>query len=243
MADRAGLPRAVRGRLADLADVHALPDGAQERLEDLLVLVAEDPTAATSVRDPAQAVDAHVADSLSALALEAVRRGGHIADLGAGAGFPGLPLAIALPGARVTLVESLHRKAGFLERAVEALGLANAAVATDRAETWEAGMGGCDVVTARALAALPVVVEYAAPLLVADGVLVAWKGALDARELADGAAAAEQTGLAAGTIHPVAPFPGADLHHLHMYLKVGTTPNRFPRRPGMARKRPLAAST
>jgi 16S rRNA (guanine527-N7)-methyltransferase len=72
---------------------------------------------------------------------------------------------------------------------------------------------------------------------------VAWKGRRDAVEEADGAAAARATGLEAAEIRPVRPFPGADHRHLHLYLKVGLTPNHYPRRAGMARKRPIRASS
>jgi 16S rRNA (guanine527-N7)-methyltransferase len=235
MPDAAGLER--------LAQRFGLPDRAPVQLERLLDLVAADPLAPTTVRDPAVALDTHVADALVGLEFEAVRQAGRIADLGSGAGFPGLVLAAALPWAEVALVESSRRKCAFLERAVAAMELENAAVVCERAEAWSAGLGTQDVVTARALAPLNVLVEYAAPLLRERGALVAWKGRRDEREEADGAAAAEQTGLVQAEIRPVEPWEGAEHLHLHLYVKVGSTPNRFPRRPGMARKRPLQAST
>ncbi|MBA3327321.1 MAG: 16S rRNA (guanine(527)-N(7))-methyltransferase RsmG, partial [Solirubrobacterales bacterium] len=181
--------------------------------------------------------------SLVALELDRVRDAGRIADLGAGAGFPGLPLAAALPQAQVALVESLARKGAFLERAVQAMGLTNAEVVVARAEDWAAGLGVCDLVTARALAPLAVIVEYAAPLLASGGALVAWKGRRDGDEEADGAAAAAHLGLEPAAIRSVDPWPTARHRHLHLYLKVRSTPNGYPRRAGMARKRPLRAST
>jgi 16S rRNA (guanine527-N7)-methyltransferase len=229
--------------LERLAQRFGLPDRAPAQLERLLDLVASDPLAPTTVRDQAAALDTHVADALVGLELEAVRQAGRIADLGSGAGFPGLVLAAALPQAEVALVESSRRKCAFLERAVAAMGLENVTVVCERAEAWRAGLGIQDVVTARALAPLNVLVEYAAPLLRGGGALVAWKGRRDEREEADGAAAAEQTGLVAAEIRPVEPWDSAEHLHLHLYVKVGSTPNRFPRRPGMASKRPLQAST
>ena len=136
-----------------------------------------DATAPTAVRDPAQVRDVHIADSLSALDLEPVARASAIADLGSGAGFPGLVLAVALPNARVSLVEAGSRKCAFLERAVTAMALRNATVVHARAEEWADGIGAHDLVTARAVDTLSVLCEYAAPLLADDGVLVAWKGA------------------------------------------------------------------
>jgi 16S rRNA (guanine527-N7)-methyltransferase len=194
------------------------------------------------VRDPAAGVDAHVADSLSGLELTVVREARVVADLGAGAGFPGLVLAAALPGARVALVESLGRKCAFLERAVAAAGLGNAAVVCRRAEEWPEGHGRHDLVTARAVAPLAVLAEYAAPLLAPGGALVAWKGARDPAEEAAGASAAAQLGLEVAEVRRVHPFPAAEQRHLHRYVKVSPTPDRFPRRPGMARKRPLAGA-
>jgi 16S rRNA (guanine527-N7)-methyltransferase len=236
-------PAPAPGALERLAERFGLPDRAPAQLERLLDLVASDPLAPTTVRDPAAALDAHVADALVGLELEAVREAGRIADLGSGAGFPGLVLAAALPQAEVALVESSRRKCAFLGRAVAAMGLENVAVVCERAESWSAGLGVHDLVTARALASLNVLVEYAAPLLREGGALVAWKGRRDEREEADGAAAAEQTGLAGAEIRPAEPWDGAQHLHLHLYVKVGSTPDRFPRRPGMASKRPLQRST
>ena len=234
---------AVGRRLAELATQHALPDGAAERLWMLLDLVATDHTAPTTVREPAQAVEAHVADSLAALDLPAVRAATAIADLGAGAGFPGIPLAIGLPDADVSLIEAASRKCAFLERATEAARCPRAVVVCARAEAWPEGIAAHDVVTARAVAPLAVLVEYAAPLLREGGVLVAWKGVRDAAEEADANAAAAVTGLEPADVVVVPPFPGADHRHLYLYSKVRETPPRFPRRPGMARKRPLRANT
>jgi 16S rRNA (guanine527-N7)-methyltransferase len=218
-----------------------LPEAGVAFLTSLLALQAKDPTASTSVRDPAVAVDRHVADSLSALVLEEVRGARRIADIGSGAGWPGLALAAALPAARVALVESAVRHCRYLERAVVEAGLDNVEVVHARAEEWRDGIGAHDLVTARALAALPVLCEYAAPLLAEGGALVAWKGAAAQDELADGRAAAEILGLKAAEPVRVVPYAGARDHTLHVFCKIAPTPSRFPRRPGMAVKRPLSA--
>ena len=230
-------------RLAELAAQWDVPDAGAAALARLLELLATDDEAPTTVREPARAVEAHVADALSGLAVPELAAAGRVADLGAGAGVPGLVLAAARPAMRVTEVESVGRKCAFMERAIAAMGLANAGVACTRVETWSAGREICEAVTARALAPLPVLVEYAAPLLTVGGVLVAWKGAPEAAEAADGDAAAAILGLAPAKILAVPPFPGADRRSLYVYLKVGSVPNGYPRRPGMARKRPLGAST
>ena len=234
---------AVDRRLAELAERYALPEAAPEQLRTLLALVAEDETAPTTVRDPARGVDAHVADSLTGLEIGELSGAGRIADLGAGAGFPGLVLAAALPSARVALVESLSRKCAFLERAVERMGLTNADVVCARAEEWRGGLGAVDVVTVRAVAPLNVLAEYAAPLLVMGGRLVAYKGVRDPAEEADAEVAASELGLERDEVRAVDPFPGADHRHLYVYSKVRETPSRYPRRAGMARKRPLSTRT
>jgi 16S rRNA (guanine527-N7)-methyltransferase len=233
----------LAARLDRLADRYELPARAERRFAALLDLVAAEPSAITTVRDPAVGVDVHVADSLVALDLPAVRAAQQIADLGSGGGFPGLALAIALPAARVALVESVGRKCAFLARAADELGLANVEVVNARAEAWQAGLGAHDLVTARAVAPLPVLVEYAAPLLALGGALVAWKGRREAAEEADGAAAAESLGMSTPEAIAVEPFATAQERHLYLSSKVSPTPARYPRRPGMARKRPLQASS
>jgi 16S rRNA (guanine527-N7)-methyltransferase len=205
-------------------------------LAHVLELQADDPAASTTVRDPDLAADRHVADSLVALELEPVRRARSIADLGSGAGWPGLALAAALPEAEVFLVESAIRHCRYLERAVGVSGLHNVRVIHSRAEEWTCA---CDLVTARALAPLPVVLEYAAPLLADGGHVVAWKAAVATSESASGAAAAAELGLSAVDVRRVEPYAGAGERTLHVFRKVAPTPRRFPRRPGMAVKRPL----
>jgi 16S rRNA (guanine527-N7)-methyltransferase len=226
-------------RLAQLASRYELDEAAARALAALLETLSDDPEAPTTLRVPGEVVDAHVADSLVALELPIVGIAREIADLGSGAGFPGLALAAALPGTRVRLVESAARKCAFLERAAARAGIANAEVVRARAEAWEEGREACDVVTARALAPLSVLVEYAAPLLRNEGALVAWKGRRDEREEADGAYAAGQLGLEPVEVRHVRPFAAARDRHLHVLRKVAPTPPGFPRRPGMAVKRPL----
>lgn len=230
-------------RLDVLAAEYGLLPAARAALAAALALQAVDPTASTTVREPSAAVDRHVADSLAALSLDEVRGARAIADIGSGAGWPGLALAAALPGAQVSLVESAIRHCRYLEHAAAHAGLDNVEVVHARAEAWHAGLGGQDLVTARALAALPVLCEYAAPLLREGGALVAWKAAVPPEELADGAAAAATLGLEPAGVRPVVPYVGAREHALHVFRKIAPTPARFPRRPGMATKRPLSATS
>jgi 16S rRNA (guanine527-N7)-methyltransferase len=229
----------LQRRLSALADQYGLGAHQARQLELLLEELATDRHAPSAVRDLEDAVDVHVADSLAALEVEQVRAAARIADLGSGAGFPGLPLAVALPRSHVWLVESQARKCIFLERACRAAGIRNAEVVCARAETCGELLGSCDVALARALAPQPIVLEYAAPLLRIGGVLVDWRGRVEAATTRVSEHAAEVLGLAACEVRRVKPFAGSARHYLYLYLKVRATPERFPRRPGVARRRPI----
>ena len=229
-------------RCAELSERFGLPEGSSERLVELLGLLEAEPSSVTSVREPAEAAEIHVADSLAGLEVPALRTAGRIADIGAGAGLPGLVLAIALPQAEVTLIESVKGKAGFIERAAAQLGLANVSVEAVRAEE-AVPQTGYDVVTSRALGPLPLVLEYSAPLLRPGGVAVAWKGAREPAEEAAGRSASDELGLSEPRWIPVDEglIRGARDRHLVISEKIGPTPERYPRRPGIARKRPLGS--
>lgn len=225
--------------IAALAARYNLPARAPAQFAVLLAFLTQDPLAPTTV-DAARAVDDHLADSLVALEFEEVRAATTFADLGSGAGLPGLPLAIALPEATVHLVESSKRKCEFLQRAIRECDLSNVEVVYARIEQWTASV---DVVTARALAPLDVVTEYAAPVLRVGGTLVVWRGRRDLQAEQAAEKAAQILGIEVGEIRAVQPYPGARNRHLHLMSKVMETPSRFPRRPGIARKRPLGSGT
>jgi 16S rRNA (guanine527-N7)-methyltransferase len=237
----APIAAATIARLHELGARFGLTTRAVEQLRVLLELLAGDSLAPTSIDDPARVLDDHLADSLVALELDTVQAAAAIADLGAGGGLPGIPLAIALPAAEVALVESNARKCAFLERAVDACGISNVRVVNTRAESWAEGIGRCDLVTARALAPLPVVMEYAAPLLRVGGALIAWRGRRDESAEAAAELAAQTLGLRISEPVRVKPYPAAQHRHLHVVVKAAETPRGFPRRPGIARKRPLGS--
>jgi 16S rRNA (guanine527-N7)-methyltransferase len=220
---------------------------SRETIDRLLAALAAEPDPHTTVADPEAALEVHVADSLSGLEVRELAAARRIADIGAGAGFPGLVLAIALPRAQVDLIESAGRKTAVIDRLIQAAELGNARSVTARAEDFArtpAALGGgreaYDAVTARAVGPLALLVEYAAPLLRPGGVLVAWKGARDAAEEGSGAAAAEKVGMAVKEVVPVQPYEASENRHLHVFCKTAPTPPEFPRRAGIARKRPLA---
>jgi 16S rRNA (guanine527-N7)-methyltransferase len=219
------------------------PRGATDAIQALLEALAAEPDPPTAVRDPADALNLHIADSLAALEISELRAAKRIVDIGAGAGFPGLALAAALPDASVDLIESTARKCEVIHRLAVAAGLQRRTRAIPvRAEDHARGDSAAsyDVATARALAPLPVILEYAAPLLGLEGVLVAWKGSRSPDEDAAGARAASELGLGPPRVVPVSPFTGTRSRNLHVYSKVRETPQKYPRRPGLARKRPVA---
>jgi 16S rRNA (guanine527-N7)-methyltransferase len=217
----------------------ALTAAQRRQLSAVLEVLRRDRHAPTAIREPAAATGSHLADSLAALELEPVRAARHVADVGSGAGFPGVPLAVALPETEVSLIESQRRRCEFLEQLCRAAAIGNVRVVCSRAEEWREGIARHDVVLARALAPQPVVLEYAAPLLRLGGRLVDWRGRRVPDEESAARRAGEELGMRLQEIRRVLPFADARDHHLHIWLKAAETPARFPRRPGIARKRPL----
>jgi 16S rRNA (guanine527-N7)-methyltransferase len=234
-----GLDRGLAHELEALGARYELRPAALERIAVVLEGLTDDRRAPTTVRDPREALDLHIADSLIALELGEVRGARQVADIGSGAGLPGLVLASVLEQAGFWLIESQASKCAFIAALGARASIANARVACSRAEEWTAGREMQDLVVCRALAAQPVVLEYAAPLLREGGHLVEWRGARSATEEQAAARAAELLGLSLVAIHHVQPFPEARERHLHVFEKVASTPDGFPRRPGVARKRPL----
>lgn len=216
-----------------------------DRLLALLLALDAEVAPPTRIRAPSEALDRHVADGLSGLRVPAISLARRIADVGSGAGFPGLVIAAALSEASVDLIESTARKCEVIARLANAAGLSNAHPIPHRAEEWAAADGAeaYDVVTARAVAPLAVLAEYAAPLLRLGGSLIAWKGERDPEEEANGGAAAALLGLVPAAPVGVRPFSTSRARALHVYRKEHPTPANFPRRPGMAAKRPLATHT
>jgi 16S rRNA (guanine527-N7)-methyltransferase len=218
----------------------SLPPEAEPALDELLRILAE-PRAPIASSTVPRARDVHIADSLTGLELEPIRSAARIADLGSGAGLPGLVLAAALPNARIDLIESIERKCAFLRDAIARMGLSNAAVVCRRSEEWARGAGreAYDAVAARSVGRLAALAELASPLLREGGALVAWKGTRSAQEEAEAAAAADRVAMEPIEIRSVQPYPSSRDRHIHLLRKNGPTPNGLPRRPGMATKRPF----
>ena len=171
----------IARRLADGLEAMrlALPEAAQEKLLAYLDLLAKWNRTynLTAVRDPADMVARHLLDSLAVLPFV---HGTSLADLGSGAGLPGIPLAIARPDLAVTLIESNGKKARFLREAVRSLPLSN--VGVDQARVQDTS-GAFDTITARAFASLPDMLAWAGHLLAPTGRWLALKGRVDPAEL------------------------------------------------------------
>jgi 16S rRNA (guanine527-N7)-methyltransferase len=194
----------------------------------------------TAVTDPTAVPIRHFLDSLSCLLVTGPLDGQNLIDIGAGAGFPGLPLKILYPGLRLTLAESVGKKCRFLEAVITELGLENVAVLNERAEVVgrdPAHRERYDWAAARAVAALPILAEYLLPLCRVGGRMVAMKGEAAALELA--ATAVAQLGGGAAQLQPVA-LPGeTSPRYLVVISKSNPTPDNYPRRAGIPAKRPL----
>jgi 16S rRNA (guanine527-N7)-methyltransferase len=206
----------------------------------VLELLEMERASVSSVTEPERAWRVHVADSLTGLEFKQLASASRIADIGSGAGFPGLVLAVALPDAQVDLIESVGRKCDFIERAIAVAGIENARVINARSEELAAGDGreSYDVVTARAVGRLSTLAELASPLLEENGVLIAWKGKRDPDEESQLSKAASKLAMQPEQILHVGPYAGSEHRHLHLLRKSGPTPENLPRRAGMAKKRP-----
>ncbi len=166
----------------------------------------------------------------------------HMADVGTGAGFPGLPLKIAVPRLKLTLVDGTGKKVTFLRALVEALGLRNVAVVQGRAEELgqqPAFRGQFDLVAARAVAPLNTLAEYLLPLVRRDGLAVVYKGAQAAQEFMEARRAIDVLGGETVRMAPVQVPYLEERRFVLLIRKVQPTPKQYPRGQGLARKQPL----
>ena len=193
----------------------------------------------TRIEDRAEAERLHVGDALTVLPF--IPSGEvRVADVGSGGGVPGIPLAIVRADAKVTLIESTQKKAAFLKRAVEELGLSNVEVYggrvedlahSDRRETF-------DVVVARAVAMMNVLVEWCLPLVKKGGKFLAMKGAKVSEELPAAEKAIRTLNGAAAVVHP-ARLPGAEHRVIVEIAKAGRSDPKYPRSAALVKAKPL----
>jgi 16S rRNA (guanine527-N7)-methyltransferase len=194
----------------------------------------------TSITDPEQIVIRHVLDSL-VCALHWGHAPQTLVDIGSGAGFPGLPLKILHPALRLTLIDSVRKKTEFLRHIVQLLGLEHVTILNERAEVVGRDpdrRASYDIVTARALAELRILAEYALPLLRVDGRLLAPKGASITTEAIQAHTALDQLGGRLQAVKPVF-LPDTTPRTLVVIRKISDTPATYPRAVGVPARRPL----
>lgn len=196
----------------------------------------------TTVDDPQGITERHFLDSLTCVAATNSLNGQRLVDVGSGAGFPGLALKIAFPQMRLTLVESVGKKARFLEAVVAGLDLHDVIIMNERAEVVgqeKSHRQQYDWAVARAVAPLETLVEYLLPLCKLGGHALAQKGPAAADEAVAALTAIARLGGAEPGLRPVR-LPGrSDVSYLVIIEKIRETPDRYPRRPGRPAKRPL----
>lgn len=195
----------------------------------------------TAITEPQAVVEKHFLDSLLLLDDVQFKEGDTLIDVGTGAGFPGIPLAIVCPGLEVTLLDSLRKRVTFLETVCGELELSNVTAAHERAELFAkqtAHRDAYDWATARAVARLPLLCEYCLPFVKAGGHFIACKGPDGAAELVEAdKALAALNGRHKATYHHT--LPGGETRDILLIEKTAPTPKRFPRKPGTAAKSPL----
>ena len=198
----------------------------------------------TTITDPEEVEIRHFLDSLSIVSVISFDDGDKLIDVGTGAGFPGLALAIAFPKLQVTLLDSTMKKLNFLQAVIDELGLTNCQTLHSRAE--DAGNNpkhreAYDVVTARAVAMLPILLEYTVPLAKVGGFVVAMKGESAEREVDE---AKRALFVLRAEAKPVAEIqlPGVDRpHYLITIEKMEKTPSNYPRQAGIPKKKPIGS--
>ena len=239
--DRSALALEI-DRLTQSLGLRVTPQQAQDMaLHVARVLEANESFNLTSITEPADAVRLLVVDSLTAMPEVDDAPAGNLVDIGAGAGFPGIPLAI-VSGRHVRLVESVGKKTRFLEEVAGELAVsASVSVSCARAEELATIERECyAVATARALSGLPSLVELAAPLLFSGGRLVALKGALTSEELGRGDSAASVVGLTRVAFRQLRLPEAGESRSIVVYERTGASSIALPRRVGLAQRKPLS---
>ena len=195
----------------------------------------------TAIEEPEQVVIRHFVDSLALQQVPAFQQAKTILDVGSGAGFPGIPLAICNPNKKFVLLDSLQKRVRFLENTAQKLGLTNVEVVNERAESFGQLADYreiFDLVTARAVANLAILGEYCLPSTRVGGCFIAMKSDSGVSELESAATALTILGGGKGDVIAYQ-LPDGRQRQLIIIPKIMATPTKYPRRPGMPKKRPL----
>ena len=216
----------------------ALPEGARATLCAFgeAVIAQNEVMNLTAITDPAQVATLHLLDSLTVLTA-ADLKGKRLIDVGCGAGFPGVPLAIACPEAEVTLLDSLGKRVRWLEATLPTLGVAARCITARAEEAVADHRESFDYATSRAVARLNILLELTAPYVKVGGAVIAMKGAAAQEELAECAGAIRKLGLKLEDVKHFS-IDGAD-HALIVLRKVAHTPAAYPRRYAKIKQTPL----
>ena len=194
----------------------------------------------TAITDPKEFLEKNIIDSLAVVGLDPMEKAKRVLDLGTGGGYPGLPLAIHYPDKEFVLMDSVNKKLGVINDICSKMAIKNVKTVHGRAEDlgWDKEYrDSFDVVVSRAVAPMPVLVEYALPFVKKGGFFMAYKteGALE--EIASAAKAMEATG---GRLRKIESLPGRETGHILVLVeKLVETPKVFPRKPGEAKKSPI----
>lgn len=212
--------------------------GCLEHLDRMLC--ANEMVNLTSITEPHDALILHVFDSLMLLPLLDDAPHGRFLDLGTGGGFPGIPLTLA-SGRHAILLDSVGKKINLVQEFIRELDLNSVTAVHDRVESYaKMHRSSCSAVVARAVAPLPVLIEYASPLLTRNGLLVVTKGIPSDNEFDSGERAATLCGFSSATvIHTELPYDMGS-RALIVYKKVNKPRVSLPRAVGVAKKKPLA---
>lgn len=196
----------------------------------------------TAITDEEDVYLKHFYDSISATFFQDFTKPLNIVDVGAGAGFPSIPIKICFPDLKITIVDSLNKRISFLQHLVSILGLKNVSLFHDRAETFAKNKQHrekYDLVIARAVARMPVLAELCLPLAKVGGVFLAMKGPEVVNEIVDGKKAITTLGGEVVKVENLQlPFEESERHFVFIE-KIKKTPNSYPRKPGTPNKQPL----
>lgn len=190
----------------------------------------------TAITEPSQVAKLHLLDSLTVLCT-AELAGKTLIDVGCGAGFPGVPLAIACPGAKITLLDSLGKRVKWLEEILPQLGIEAECITARAEEAVASRRETYDFATSRAVARLNILLELTAPYVKVGGAVLAMKGAAAREELSECAGAIKKLGL---KLEQVKEFPIDGTSHAVIVLrKISSTPSQYPRRYSKIKQSPL----